>query len=103
MAFYIEFSSEHLGIYHMNCNWVQYLDILYGEIISIEAKSELTCYRGSMIFFFCLFAISWATPAAHGDSQARGLIGAVAAGQQHSHSNVGSEPRPPQLMAMLDP
>ena len=27
--------------------------------------------------FFCLFAISWAAPMAHGDSQARGPIGAV--------------------------
>ena len=43
---------------------------------------------------------------AHGSSQARGLIGAVAAGLRHSHSNVGSELhlRPiPQLMATLDP
>ena len=28
---------------------------------------------------------------AYGGSQARGLIGAVAAGLHHSHSNVGSE------------
>ena len=37
---------------------------------------------------------------AHGDSQARGRIGAVAAGLRQSHSNSGSEPclRPtPQL------
>ena len=43
---------------------------------------------------------------AHGGSQARGLIGAVAAGLHHSHSNVGSEPGlrlTPQLMAMPDP
>ena len=42
---------------------------------------------------------------AYGCSQARGLIGAVAAGLCHSHSNTGSEPclRPtPQLIAMLD-
>ena len=39
-------------------------------------------------------------------SQARGLIGAVAAGLSQSHSNVGSEPglRPtPQLTAMPEP
>ena len=29
-----------------------------------------------LFFFFCLFAISWAAPAAYGGSQARGLIGA---------------------------
>ena len=51
-------------------------------------------------FFF--FAISWATPAAYGGSQARGLIGAVAAGLHQSHSNAGSEPHlqpTPQLTA----
>ena len=43
---------------------------------------------------------------AYGGSQARGLIGAVAAGLRQSHSNVGSEPdlRPtPQLTAMPGP
>ena len=40
-------------------------------------------------FFFCLFT---ATPAAYGGSQARGLIGATAAGLYHGHSNTGSEP-----------
>ena len=42
-------------------------------------------------FFFGLFATSWATPAAYGGSQARGRIGAVAAGLCHSHSNTRSE------------
>ena len=56
--------------------------------------------------FFCLFAFSRATPVAYGDSQARGLIRAVATGLCQSHNNVGSAPhlRPtPQLMAMPDP
>ena len=42
----------------------------------------------------------------YGGSQARGLIGDVAAGPHHSHSNMGSEPHlqlTPQLTAMLDP
>ena len=55
--------------------------------------------------FFCLFAISRATPAAYGGSQARGLIRAVAAGLRQSHSNAGSEPclQPtPQLTATRD-
>ena len=58
------------------------------------------------IFIFCLFAISWATPTAHGGPQARGWIGAITAGLRQSHSNVGSKPclQPiPQLMAMPDP
>ena len=56
-------------------------------------------------FFFCLFAISWATPAAYGGSQARGRIRAVASGLRQSHSNSGSEPRlqpTPQLTATPD-
>ena len=43
---------------------------------------------------------------AYGSSQARGLIGATAAGPRHSHSNARSKPclRPtPQLAAMPDP
>ena len=47
-----------------------------------------------------------ATGAAHGGSQARGGIGAAAAGLPHSHSSSGSKPslRPtPQLMATPDP
>ena len=59
-----------------------------------------------MIFFFCLFAISWATSLAYGDYQARGQIGAVATGLRKRHSNVGSEPhlQPiPELTAMPDP
>jgi len=43
---------------------------------------------------------------AYEGSQARDLIGAVAAGLHHSHSNSGSEPhlrRTPQLKATSDP
>ena len=43
----------------------------------------------SFILFFCL---SRAVPAAYGGSQARGLIGAVAASLRQSHSNTRSEP-----------
>ena len=58
------------------------------------------------IYLFIFFAISWAAPVAYGGSQARGPIGAVAAGLGQSHSNAGSEPRlrpTPQLTAMPDP
>ena len=41
------------------------------------------------LFFFCLFR---ATLAAYGSSQARGLMGATAAGLHHSHRNAISEP-----------
>ena len=52
-----------------------------------------------------MFCFLRAAPAAYGGSQARGLIGAVAAGLLHSHSDTGSEPRvrpTPQLTAKLD-
>ena len=55
-------------------------------------------------FFF--FVFSRATPIAYRGFQARSLMGAVASGLHHSHSNARSELhlRPtPQLMAMLDP
>ena len=56
---------------------------------------------------FCLSVFLFrATPAAYGSSQARGPIGATAAGLSHIHSNAESEPhlRPtPQLMAMPNP
>ena len=62
----------------------------------------------SFLFFlsFFFFAFSRAAPVAHGSSQARGLIGAVATGLRHSHSNMGSEPRLPptsQLKATPHP
>ena len=46
------------------------------------------------VFVFCffgLFAISYVAPMAHGGSQARGRIRAVATSPHHSHSNSGSE------------
>ena len=58
------------------------------------------------MFVFGLFAISRAASAAYGGSQARGLIGAVAAGLHQSYSNVGSELRlrpTPQVAATPDP
>ena len=57
-------------------------------------------------FFVCLFVFVFrATPVTYGSSQARGLIGADAAGLHHSH-NVGSKAHmqpTPQFMAMPDP
>ena len=56
--------------------------------------------------FLGVGALFRATLAAYGDSQARDLIGAVAAGLHHSHTNTSLEPllRPTkQLMATLDP
>ena len=57
----------------------------------------------SLAFFF-FFPSFWAAPVAYGGSQARGRIGAVAAGLRHS--NIRSKLRLlpiPQLTARPDP
>ena len=69
---------------------------------SIKFLFYFILFYFTLLLLYCLFAISWA----YGGSQARGLIGAVAAGLRQSHSNVGSEPRlqpTPQLTATPDP
>ena len=60
----------------------------------------------NIIYFLFIFVFSRVAPVAYGGSQARGLIGAVAAGLRQSHSNTGSELhlRPTlQLTATPDP
>ena len=47
--------------------------------------------NGLFIYLFIYLFIFRATPSANGSSQARGRIGAAAAGLHHSHSNLGSE------------
>ena len=64
----------------------------------------LDCRVGGLVLL-CVLPFR-AEPVAYGGSQARGLIGAVAAGLHHSHSNAGSEPRlrpTPPLTATPDP
>ena len=46
-----------------------------------------------LIFFSVFLPFLGLIPVAYGGSQARGRIGAVAAGLRQSHSNAGSEPR----------
>ena len=60
----------------------------------------------SFAFFYFIFLLFRAAPAAYGSSQPRGLIGATAARLHHSHSNARSEPclrAALQLTAMPDP
>ena len=59
-----------------------------------------------LIYLFIYFFLFRVVLVAYGNSQARGHIGAAAAGLHHSHSNGGSEPHlQPMLQhaAMLDP
>ena len=75
-----------------------------GDILKLASAQMI--FLSYFFFFFCLFAISWAAPAAYGGSQAWGRIGAVATGLHQSHSNAGSELRlqpTPQLTATPDP
>ena len=61
---------------------------------------------GATIFFFFFFGLFRAIHAAHGESQARGQIGAIVAGLRYRHSNTRSEQslQPTrQLTAMLNP
>ena len=75
-------------LYHMFC--LSCVGPILGPILS-------PCTFHSFFFLFCLFRVA---PEAYGGSQARGLIGAVAASLPYSHSNARSKPclRPaPQL------
>ena len=47
--------------------------------VTADTPGNLLLFIYLFIHLFCLFAISWAAAMAYGGSQARGLIGAVAA------------------------
>ena len=75
-------------------------------MLPVEVMKLVDPWSIFLFFFFCLFAFSRASPMAYEGSQARGLIGAGAAGLRQSHSNAESEPNmqpTPQLPATPDP
>jgi len=88
--------------------YIQTSTLIY-TVVSVRQESHrilLPQRDNSLFFFFVFLPFLGLLPAAHGGSQARGLIGTVAIGLHHSHSNAGSEPYPiptPQLTATLDP
>ena len=71
-----------------------------------KQKIRLSLFVGCFCFVLFCFGLFRAAPTAYGGSQARALIGAVAANLHHSYSNSGSKPRlrpTPQVTAMPDP
>ena len=79
-VFFIHSSDGHIGCFHV--------------LAAINSPAVSIGVRVSFLFYFIivvLFVFSRATATAYGDSQAKGLIGAVAAGLCHSHSHMGSE------------
>ena len=59
----------------------------------LESQVDKGVDHPTCVFFLVFLPFLWAAPAAHGGSQARGLIRAVATGLHQSHSNSGSELR----------
>ena len=59
-------------------------------LLTFNHNFEICLFIFIYLFIFCLFAFSRAAPVAYGGSQARGLIGAIAADLHHSH-------RPPRI------
>ena len=58
----------------------------------IYETMQISCFFFFLLhFFFFVFFFFRVTPMVYGGSQARGQIGAVAAGLCHSHSNTGSK------------
>ena len=83
--------------------WGHFVD---SSISNVMSKNLVILFIYLFVYLFNLFSLFRASPAAYRSSQARGRIGAVAAGLHHSHSNTGSEPylRPtPQLTAVPYP
>ena len=71
-------------------------------IAYLEISICYFCFSLALFFFLFFLPFLGLLLTPYGGSQARGLIGAVAA--DLCHSSVGSEPRPtPQVPATLDP
>ena len=75
-------------------NRLEYLLQAQVRVEGIHAASGVSSVVGECaFFFFFLFGLFRAAPAAYGDPHAGGQIGAVAASLHHSHSNAIAELR----------
>ena len=63
-----------------------------GELLKASRSGDHDVWVFCFCFCFC-FCLSRAAPKAYGGSQARGPVGAVAAGPRHSHSHNHSHAR----------
>ena len=77
-------------------------------IFAFQLKYLFLNFKMLLLLGWVFLAFFWGegTPVACGISQTRGLIRAIAAGQSHSHSNIGSEshlPPTPQQCQILNP
>ena len=65
---------------------------LVSSFLILRSHNGLTI--SFFLFFFLSFCLFRVTTTAYGGSQARGQIGAVAAGLHQRYSNAGSKPHP---------
>ena len=92
------FIDGHLGCFcilaivnNATINMGLHESLWYPIFITFEYIFRIRITR-SLLYFFFFFVFFRATPVAHGSSQARCQIRAVAARLYHSHGNVRSEP-----------
>jgi len=79
---------------------------LFSQSSGLEVKAQGIRRFRMFLFVFVFFFFFRAAPTAYGGSQAKGRIGAAAAGLHHSHSSARLKPRlrpTPQLTATQDP
>ena len=104
-----ELLSHHLTLEDIETHSHKILWENSAEIFFLIKKTQKLCACWCRDFFVCVcvfLSFFRAASVACGSFQARGLIGAVAAGLHHSHNNARSEPRlrpTPQLTATPDP
>ena len=117
-------SSSDVLWFHYSIPWLQrgqnlcrkgWVEVAVGWKKEYQARNQklrvLFLFYNEQIWWFflsfvCVCVFFRAAPSGYGDSQGRGLNGAIAAGLCHSHSYIRSKSHlwtTPQLMAMLDP